>query len=310
VIWEGKSRVGDKNGQPLLVGVGEVLWDLLPTGKQLGGAPTNFAYHAGALGGRGALVSAVGDDALGRDILQRMREAGMPTEFVHLDATHPTGTVEVEVDGVGVPTFIIHTNVAWDFVPLTPATRALAERADAVCFGSLGQRGPGSRRTIQDFLAATRPQALRIFDVNLRQRFYNAELIEQSLKRCSVLKLNDQELPVLADLLKLRASPLKPQAVVAELRERYNLRVVALTCGASGSLLCDAESISTHPGVRVQVVDTVGAGDAFTAALALGLLRGKSLGEINHFANQVAAFVCSRAGGTPAYEGSGIRPGA
>jgi fructokinase len=293
--------------KPLLVGLGEVLWDLLPGGKQLGGAPCNFAYHAKALGGTGVPVSAVGADELGREILARVKAAGMSTEFIQVDGAHPTGTVDVQVDAGGVPAFIIHNNVAWDFIRVTPATLDLARRADAVCFGSLGQRGACSRETIQGFVDATAPKALRIFDINLRQRFYSAELIEASLRRSNVLKLNDQELPVVAELLKLRASALNPQAVVAELAERFRLRLVALTRGASGSLLFAEGAVSLHPGVRVQVADTVGAGDAFTAALALGLLQGRGLESIARFANQVAAFVCSREGGTPEYEGQGLK---
>jgi fructokinase len=293
--------------KPVLVGLGEALWDLLPGGKQLGGAPCNFAYHAKALGGVGIPVSAVGEDELGREILARVKAAGMTTDFIHVDGAHPTGTVEVEVDADGAPTFIIRNHVAWDFIPWTPATRDLARRADAVCFGTLGQREARSRETIQGFVDATAPKALRIFDINLRQRFYSAELIEASLRRSNVLKLNDQELPVVAELLKLRASALNPQAVVAELAERFGLRLVALTRGAAGSLLFAEGAVSLHPGVRVQVADSVGAGDAFTAALALGLLQGRGLESIARFANQVAAFVCSREGATPEYEGQGFK---
>jgi fructokinase len=280
-----------------VVGIGEVLWDLLPAGRQLGGAPANFAYHARALGADARLVTRIGEDALGREVLERFRALGLPTDTVAVDAGAPTGTVSVELGPGGQPRFTIHENVAWDRITADGAALAAAGAADAVCFGSLAQRAAPARHAIRTLVAATRPGALRIFDINLRPPFIDREVIEGSLALANVLKLNDQELPVLAEMFGL---PGGVREQMAELARRYELSPVALTRGPSGSLLLADGRWSDHPGQPVEVLcDTVGAGDAFTAALAVGLLAGRTLDEINGHANDVAAFVCSRPGGTP-----------
>lgn len=279
-----------------VLGVGEVLWDLLPTGAQLGGAPANFACHARALGADAAIVTRLGHDALGRDILRRFELLGLPASLVQVDERAPTGTVEVELDADGVPRFTIHADAAWDLLLATPGALGAAAAADAVCFGSLGQREEPARSSIQALVAATSARALRIFDVNLRQPFDSCAVMEQSLRLANVLKLNDTELPVLASLFGASGSP---EAQLEGLARRFDLRVVALTRGAQGSLLRGPTGWADHSGLAVEVVDTVGAGDAFTAALTLGLLLEWPLDRTNALANEVACYVCGCAGATP-----------
>ncbi|MBN1912111.1 MAG: carbohydrate kinase [Pirellulales bacterium] len=284
------------SSRPLVVGLGEILWDLLPEGRQLGGAPANFAYHAAALGTEGVVVSCVGQDELGREILARLDAMGLGHDHVVVDPRHATGTVSVELDAQGKADYVIHQPVAWDFLPESAALDALAARADAVCFGSLAQRSEVTRATIRRFLAATPPSCLRIFDINLRQDFYDRDTIARSLASANVLKLNDEELPVLAEMFALSGDETE---LLDELIARFSLRVVALTKGAQGSVLVADGRRSVLPGAEVAIVDTVGAGDAFTAALALGLLRQWDLDAIHRRAGQVAAFVCTQQGATP-----------
>ena len=279
-----------------VIGIGEVLWDLLPAGRQLGGAPANFAYHAGALGAQAGMVTRVGRDALGQEILCRLEQLRLPANLVQVDETSPTGTVTVELAGEGVPNFTIHEHVAWDHLQLTDAALATARTADARCFGSLAQRAEPSRGTIQHLLRQSSPTALRIFDINLRQHFYSRTVIEPSLQLANVLKLNDSELSVLATLFELKGDP---QSQLTALARHFDLRVVALTLGSQGSLLYQDGHWSKCRTRSVRVEDTVGAGDAFTAALALGLLRQMDLEAINLAANEVASCVCSCAGATP-----------
>jgi len=281
---------------PTLIGLGEVLWDLLPKGKQFGGAPANFAYHAKVLGTDAHVVSAVGDDELGREILARLDRLGLGRELVAVDAGHCTGTVSVELDEHGKPDFTIHEDVAWDFIPEMPGLADLAARASAVCFGSLAQRAEVSRATIRRFLDATGDDCLRLFDINLRQHFYDASVVGASLEHADVLKLNDDELPVVAELLSLPAD--EEPFLDAVLRE-YELTLVALTKGPGGSVLRSGDRTSVVPGTRVEVADTVGAGDSFAAAVAVGLLAGVDLDRINRRASELAAYVCTRPGATP-----------
>lgn len=282
---------------PVVVGLGEVLWDLLPAGRQLGGAPANLVHHARALGAEGVVVSRVGDDALGREILARLKAVGIDTAHVSVDREHATGTVTVELAAEGVPRFTIHENVAWDFLPSNPALAELAGRCDALCYGTLAQRSPVTRRTIRDVLALVRRGCLRVFDVNLRQRYFDAETLDALLARSDVLKINDEEVAVVTRVLGMKGDE---GACIDGLFERYPLQALALTRGARGSLLARRGEQASHPGVSgVRVADTVGAGDAFTAALILGLLRGHALDTINDAANQIAAYVCTRPGGMP-----------
>lgn len=279
-----------------ILAIGEVLWDLLPSGPLLGGAPANFALHAHALGADATLVSRVGRDARGREILDRFAALGFPTDFIATDANSPTGTVSVEIGGDGQPHYTIHENVAWDAI--APDAKAIdaAANADAVCFGTLAQRAPASRTTVQTLVAASSPRALRVFDINLRQAFFSRGIIESSLALATVLKLNDAELPVLVEMFALGGDT---RAQLATLAGRFSLRVVALTRGAQGSLVLADGVWSENPGVPTEVRDTIGAGDAFTAALVLGLLGGEPLDGVHLHASELAAYVCSQAGPTP-----------
>jgi fructokinase len=281
-----------------IVGLGELLWDLLPSGKQLGGAPANFAYITNLLGDRGIAAGRVGTDSLGDEALQRLAQLGLTAAFVQRDPFHPTGTVNIEVDGNGQPRFEISESVAWDFLEWTPPWRQLAQAADAVCFGSLAQRSLPSRATIRSFLQATRPEAIRIFDVNLRQNFYNAQILAESMQLATIVKLNHEELPRIMHLLELENGSEKDST--RRLLSAHDLKLVCVTRGGGGSLLMSACEHSEHPGFKVKVADTVGAGDAFTAAMVHGCLRGAALAQINETANRVGAWVASQAGATPA----------
>jgi fructokinase len=285
-----------REGRPLIIGLGEVLWDLLPAGKQLGGAPANFAYHAHALGAEALMVSRVGNDALGREILDRLSGLGLRTGGITTDSSAPTGTVSVALDTEGQPTFTIHENVAWDFIEAGDAVLREAARADAICFGTLAQRHPVAHVAIRAVLDAAPPAALRIFDINLRQHFWSRELIVESLQSVDVLKLNDDELPTLVRLLGLAGDE---SSLLKQLTARFDLRAVALTKGAKGSSLLAHGELVNCPGSKISVADTVGAGDSYTAALALGLLAGHEPERIIEFAHLVADYVCTQAGATP-----------
>ncbi len=279
-----------------VVGVGEILWDILPSGKQMGGAPANFAFHARALGASSRVISRVGQDPLGVEILQRLQALGLPTTGIQIDSSAPTGTVSVELSSDGQPRFTIHEDVAWDRLALEKAALAAVAEADAVAFGTLGQRREPAHSTIQALLAAVRPGAWRILDLNLRQHYFSPEIITTSLRLSNIVKFNDSELPVLAELLGLRGSV---REQMEQLARQHSQRLACLTRGAQGSLLYSEGQWADDPGQPVVVKDTVGAGDAFTAALAVGLLGGKPLDAVNRRANQVARYVCSREGATP-----------
>jgi fructokinase len=283
-----------------VVGIGEMLWDIFPEGKRLGGAPTNFCCHCRQLGAAAIPVSAVGRDAFGREIVGILSTMGLSADQVAVDPVHPTGTVLVTLDK-GKPAYEITRDVAWDHIPMTPALTGLAYSADAVCFGSLAQRGPVSCATIHDFLGAMKPEALKLFDINLRQNFYSAELLRRSLEHCTILKISDEELPVLADLFAL---PGNVEEQLRTLIEMFSLRLVAYTRGGQGSLLLGRDGYHEHPGFPVEAINTVGAGDSFTAALCMGLLDQRSLAEVNEQANRIAAFVCTQDGATPELPGA------
>lgn len=281
----------------IVVGLGELLWDLFPAGKQLGGAPANFAYITSLLGDQGIPASRLGQDSLGADATRRLGELGLATEFIQQDADHPTGTVKVEVDRTGQPRFEISESVAWDFLEWTPQWQNLAQQADAVCFGSLAQRSEHSRATIRRFLQALRKSAVRIFDVNLRQHFYSMEPLAESMKLATIVKLNHEELPKIMRLFELEA---RSEEVSARQLLSQEVKLVCVTRGNGGSLLVSAGELNEHPGFKVKVADTVGAGDAFTASLVHGYLRGTPLAQINETANRVGAWVASQPGATPA----------
>lgn len=281
-----------------VVGLGELLWDLFPKGKQLGGAPANFAYMTSLLGDKGVVASRVGRDALGRSAGRRLERLGLRTSYLQIDDSLSTGTVKVSVDAKGQPSFEISAAVAWDFLEWTPGWQSLAERADAVCFGSLAQRSLRSRETIHLFLQAMRANATRVLDVNLRQRFYSAETLSESAQLAHIIKLNHDELPV---VVKLLGVPFHDEESAAKwLRHTYASKLVCVTRGVKGSLLVGEYAMNQHPGCPVEVVDTVGCGDAFTAALLYHYLRGASLSAMNEAANRMGAWVASQAGATPA----------
>ena len=289
----------------LVVGLGEVLWDLFPEGKQLGGAPANFAYITNLLGDRGIIASRVGDDALGNEIQERLGTLGLESSYLQSDSARSTGTVRVRVDQDGQARFEITDMVAWDFLEWTPAWESLAQQADAICFGSLAQRSPASRETIHKFLGAARPGTARIFDVNLRQAFYSAKVLSESLKFADIAKLNAEELPRVVELLGIPHHGEQPSA--ERLRFAYGLKLVCVTRGAQGSLLVSEFERHEHPGFRVQVADTVGAGDAFTAALVHHFLRGAGLAAMNEAANRIGAWVASCVGATPSSDDVQLR---
>jgi fructokinase len=283
------------------VGLGEILWDLLPGGKQLGGAPSNFAYMANLLGDEGVVASRVGNDPLGEEVVETMKFVDLETSHLQVDNVHPTGTVHVRVDAAGQPEFTITESVAWDYLAWTETWAALASRADVVCFGTLAQRSSTSRATILQFLRSLPPTCLRVFDVNLRQSFYSAATIRESLGSSDMVKVNHLELPLLAGLLGFQSQSMENAA--HKILQAHSLKLMCVTRGDSGSLLISPSGCSEHGGFRVQVADTVGAGDAFTACLAHCYLRGAPLAEINESANRFAAWVASRPGATPSLEG-------
>ena len=289
-----------------VIGLGEALFDCLPTGRKLGGAPANFAFHASQFGLNSCAVSAIGNDELGREIIDILTSAGLRYQLPRV--AYPTGTVQVTLSGAGIPQYDICQGVAWDNIPYTEEIAALAPDTVAVCFGSLAQRNGVSRATIQAFLAAMPADSLRVFDINLRQNWYSKEVIEQSLQRCNVLKINDEELDVVAPMLldvattegKLIAEDeAKATAVCHQLIERYGLKMLILTCGATCSYVFSPSDMSKQLTPKVQVADTVGAGDSFTAAFVAQILLGKSMQEAHEMAVRVSAFVCTQAGAMP-----------
>ncbi len=287
--------------RPLILSIGEILWDMLPSGKQLGGAPANLAYHAHCLGADATTVSGVGDDALGQEILDRVSSFGLSSKHISIDATHPTGVVTVALSASGQPSYTIEENVAWDCIKATDATLEMARRADAIAFGSLAQRAPASRQAITAVVSAAPDGALKIFDINLRPPFVDAAIIESSLLLANALKLNDEELPILAkqfDLGEVHGDA-DERRVVAALADKFKLQLVALTRGSRGSLLLAGSEWSEYVGEPVKVADTVGAGDSFTAALICGWLAKRPLAEIQRAATKLASHVCTQSGATP-----------
>lgn len=282
------------NSRAIVVGLGELLWDLLPSGPQLGGAPANFAYCSHLLGNRAIVASRLGGDVPGREAREQLRECGIADEFIQADSAHPTGTASVELDGVGQPQFEIKPAAAWDFLEWTPALEHLAHSCNAVCFGTLAQRSEQSRRTILQFLDSTPDETLRVFDVNLRQSFYSTELLKESLARANAVKLNDQELPVIAKLMGIKADEF-----CSTILEIFHLHFICVTRGEKGSVLFGPQGMHEHPGFQVTVKDTVGSGDAFTAGLANEYLRGSSLAGMNDAGNRMGAWVASCAGAMP-----------
>jgi fructokinase len=279
-----------------IVGLGEVLWDLLPAGRRAGGAPFNFAFHCSQLGHPAVIVSRCGDDEPGEALRREVRQLGLADDFIQHDAEHPTGTVAVTVEADGQPSYEITQGVAWDFLEWTPALAELACTARAVCFGTLAQRSRRSFATVQRFLDEAH-DAVIVCDINIRQHYFNEEIVELSLHLSDWLKLNEHELPILRGLLGLAGG--NDAESLAELRRRYKLKLVCLTRGADGCLVQTAAETVELPGVPVRVADTVGAGDAFTAGVLCRTLEGHPLAESASFANRLAAEVARHPGGTP-----------
>ena len=291
----------ENNSRPLVIGLGELLWDLFPKGKQLGGAPANFAYITALLGDRSVVASRVGDDRLGQEAIWHLKSNRLDIGYVQRDLEHPTGTVKVELDAKGQPEYRIIENVAWDFMEFSEDWISLARSTQAVCFGSLAQRNAVSRATIKSFLCAMPPFAIGIFDVNLRQSYFTGEILRDSARFAKVLKLNHEEFPRFLDLIDCprKNSDLSDVAAARWLCKEFGVQLVCITRGAGGSLLVTASSHHEHPGFRVKIADTVGAGDAFTATMVHHALRGSSLPTINAAANRMGAWVASQEGAMP-----------
>jgi fructokinase len=289
-----------------ILGIGELLWDMLPEGARLGGAPANYGVMAGRLGNHATILSRIGRDALGDDALHALKDFPVDCGQLQIDAEQPTGMVTVKFDD-GQPSYTIHEPAAWDFFEPTEVWLGEAARADAVCFGSLAQRGERSRWTIHALVRATRPECQRIFDVNLRAPFYSAEIVRESLHLASVMKMNDAEAPLVLGLLGLSAASSLRESAERLLAEFSGLTLVAITRGGEGSLLVGRSEWDEHPGIATRVADTIGAGDAFTAAMTHYLLRGAPLATLNEAGNRWGSFVASQAGAMPEIDGEIMR---
>lgn len=284
-----------ENNKPLVVGIGELLWDVFPDQKKAGGAPINFVYHAARMGAEGCAISAVGNDVFGTEIVMELEKNHISNYIEKVE--HPTGSVLVELDN-GSPTYTIIEGVAWDYLPLTRQAIDLVKRADAICYGTLAQRSAVSHETINTLLSYARPEALRFFDINIRQHYYSKALIEASLEKANVFKLNDEELLLLRPMFGLEGSD---DEVCQWFMQKYNLRYLVLTGGSAFSTIYSETEKSTLATPKVTVADTVGAGDSFSGAFVYSILTGKTLREAHQKAVEVAAFVCTRQGAWPEY---------
>lgn len=279
-----------------IIGLGEVLYDVLPEGAKLGGAPANFAYHASQFGFNAMAVSAVGNDALGDQALATFDKNGL--KYIIPRVAYPTGTVNVSLDEAGVPTYTFTPNVAWDYIPFTPEMKAIAKEARAVCFGSLAQRSAESRETIRQFLEATPEDCVKIFDVNLRGNFYNKEVLSEGVKHADILKINDEELVTIGRMFDYPGLDMEEKCRI--IMHRYNLKMVVLTCGTNGSYVFAPNDVTSFkPTPKVEVADTVGAGDSFTGAFTAAILSGKTIQEAHELAVKVSAYVCTQKGAMP-----------
>ena len=280
-----------------MVGLGEVLWDLLPSRKALGGAPANFAYIAKVFGNQGIVASRLGNDDLGREAYQAMNNVGLDTTYVQVDGEHETGVAGVLLDSEGQPNFTIKTEVAWDFLQWTPAWKELSSRVDVVCYGSLAQRCQTSASTIERFLQNTPSKALHICDANLREPFYNVDTLRKSFQFADILKLNEQELFQVASSFELGSGD--EIELSKKLLREFDLDLICVTKGARGSLLVSEHEQISHRGIDAEVADAIGAGDAFTACVAHYYIQGRPLEEISELANRFAAWVATQVGATP-----------
>lgn len=280
-----------------IVGMGEALWDCLPDGRKIGGAPANFAYHVKQFGFNSLAISAIGDDELGAEITEKFNQRNLPYLLETVD--YPTGTVQVTLDEKGIPCYEICEDVAWDNIPYTDRLDEIAHNCKVVCFGSLAQRSAVSRETINRFID-TMPVAddtFKVFDINLRQHFYNEETIVNSLKKCNILKINDEELVVVSRMFGF--PELSQTEACRRILETYGLRMLILTCGTDGSYVFTSDETSFQPTPKVEVADTVGAGDSFTGSFIASILRGKSISEAHKRAVEVSAYVCTQNGAMP-----------
>ena len=285
-----------EKSKPVVVGIGELLWDVFPEVKKAGGAPINFVYHATQLGAEGYAISAVGNDVFGTEIIQELDKNGIDSNYIST-VEYPTGSVMVELKN-GIPSYTIIEGVAWDHIPLTQASIDLMKRADAVCFGTLAQRAAESRETLRTLLSYMPSHALRFFDINIRQSYYSKELIASLLEEANVFKINDEELDLIREMFSLSEDE---DTACRQLVERYSLRYMILTAGSRYSSVYTAADKSTILTPKVEVADTVGAGDSFSGAFVYSILAGKSLREAHQTAVGTAAFVCTKEGAWPAY---------
>lgn len=279
----------------LVVGLGEVLWDMLPEGRKIGGAPVNFAYHAGQFGIDTMAVSAIGNDKLGEDTIAEMN--GKHLNHIFPSVPYPTGSVQVSLDEKGVPAYDIKENVAWDNIPFTNEIESVARSCRAVCFGSLAQRNAVSRNTIRKFIESTPDGCIRIFDINLRQNFYTSNVIHDSLELCNILKINDEEIMLVSRMFNYDSSNI--ENVCRTIMEDFSLEMVILTCGTKGSYIFTKDDVSFMPTPKVNVADTVGAGDSFTGSFCAAILRGLPVAEAHKKAVEVSAYVCTQNGAMP-----------
>ena len=281
-----------------VVGLGEVLWDVLPEGKKLGGAPANFAYHAGQFLGQDETIaiSALGEDKLAEETIEALGEHGLNCLLPRVP--YPTGTVQVTLAEGGIPTYDIKENVAWDNIPFNDEIQEVARDCRAVCFGSLAQRNIVSRTTIQKFLDATPGDCLKIFDINLRQQFYTKEIIQESIRHCNILKINDEELVLIGRMFGYPGLDIENKCWL--ILGKYDLDMLVLTCGTNGSYVFTPGNVSFQETPKVQVADTVGAGDSFTGSFVASILSGYSVPEAHKKAVEVSAFVCTQNGAMPA----------
>ena len=280
-----------------VVGLGEALWDVLPEGKKLGGAPANFAYHAGQFLGQDntIAVSALGEDKLAEETIESLKAHGLT--FLMPRVPYPTGTVQVTLDEQGIPSYDIKENVAWDNIPLDSDVQAIARQCRAVCFGSLAQRNVVSRETIQRFLDLTPADCMKIFDINLRQNFYSKEVIQESLRRCNVLKINDEELVIIGRMFGYPGLDIENKCWL--ILGKYNLDMLVLTCGTNGSYVFTPGQMSFQETPKVEVADTVGAGDSFTGSFCAAIISGMPVADAHRRAVEVSAYVCTQNGAMP-----------
>ncbi len=283
--------------KPIVVGLGEILWDMLPKGRRLGGAPANFACHCHALGAEGLVVSAVGNDQDGQDIFDRLTTMEIETGYLEKNPDYRTGTVTVELNQDGHASYTIHSPAAWDYIHWSESLASLAKKCDSVCFGSLIQRNTVSRKTIRRFLESTPDDCMCVFDVNIRQDYATEEIVRQSLRLANIMKLNDEELPVVAVMLGINQTD--EFAMINELISRYDLTCIMLTKGPAGSVLYTRDEVSFCESQDVPVADTVGAGDSFTAAVVMGFLDKEPLKRLHKRASGIADYVCTQPGATP-----------